>query len=94
MIEVTLFNEASSNADDQVVPNFYMREAPHVDEVIWLQGAEGFCDRKGAKVRTAWKVVAVCHWVNVKYEPRRSSPTSSTYDVEPIHHVAVYAKSI
>lgn len=83
MIHVTINDDA-----DELLTSVWMREAPQIGSLLWLQGKAG--DRlrqKGAKGTSAFRVTDVAHWVSEEWTP-------NSHVGEPIHTVCVYVDPV
>lgn len=74
------------DGDDDTLAKVYMREAPRVGEIIWLQGKAG--ERIRASLGTsALTITEVAHWVGEEWGP-------NTHVGEPIHSICVYVEPL
>lgn len=81
MIQVTI--SLYDSEDDEILADVWMKEAPHVGELIWLLG-DAQRRSEAAHKRSSWTVKQIAHWIA---EP---GPTCRPEYKDATHHIAAY----
>lgn len=72
--------------DDNEFASLWLREVPHVGELLWFAGEDGPRMQR-ERGTSSFKVKTVAHWVSTAWSP-------GTHVGEPIHTVCLYVEPV